>query len=183
MKLVKGGVALLVAAFMVACGGNTKSEGNVEDTTAKADNVEAEAPAKLEAGSYTNEKLGYSITYPKDVLVLQPETESADEQVFLPKEGKAKLRIYKDERKAKDGKVLTFNEAFEQDRGSSSKRQVSYSALKPLFYVVSGVEGNEIFYQKTIMAKGVMVSAKLTYTKEGKPTYDAMIASLFDSFK
>lgn len=182
MKLIKGSIALVIATVFVACGGNSDNKPETGDSTATDTEVVADS-MKLEAGSYTNENLGYTITYPKDILVLQPETETGDEQVFLPKEGKAKLRIYKDERKDKSGKILSYNEAFEQDRGTSSKRQVSYSSLKPLFYSISGVEGDEIFYQKTIMSKGTMVTAKLTYTKEGKPTYDAMIASLFDSFR
>ncbi len=180
MKLVQSGVALMITAFMIACGGNTKKEAEVEDTVDKT--VIADS-MKLAAGSYTNENLGYSLTYPKDILILQEGTENADEQVFLPKEGKAKLRIYKDERKDKSGKILSFNEAFDVDKLSSKNRQISYNSLNPLFYVISGVEGNEIFYQKTIISKNTLVTAKLTYTKEGKPTYDSMIASLFDSFK
>jgi len=183
MKLINGGIALMVASVLFACGGNSKKESAPAQDTAIVDSTAVAEPETLEAGSYTNERLGYSITYPKDILVLQPETENTDEQVFLAKEGNAKLRIYKDARKDKSGKVLSFNEAFEQDRGTTSKRQVSYSSLKPLFYAISGVEGKEIFYQKTIMAKGEMVTAKLIYMKEDKPTYDAMIATLFDSFK
>ncbi|MDU1903566.1 MAG: hypothetical protein E6772_02175 [Dysgonomonas sp.] len=183
MKLINGGIALIVASVLFACGGSSKNESVSAGDTAVVDSTTVAEPETLEAGAYANEKLGYSITYPKDILVLQSETENTDEQVFLAKEGNAKLRIYKDIRKDKSGKVLTFNEAFELDRGTTSKRQVSYSSLKPLFYAVSGVEGKEIFYQKTIMAKGDMVTAKLTYMKEDKPTYDAMIATLFDSFK
>lgn len=183
MKIIKTGITVSVAILLMACGGNSNKQDSSTTTEEKTENA---APEKqtLAAGSYSNESLGYSITYPKDVLILQPETENTDEQVFLYKDGGAKLRVYKDERKAKDGKVMAFNEAFEADRGTTSKHQVSYSTLKPLFYVVSGVDnGKEIFYQKTIMAKDAMVTAKLTYSKEDKPIFDAMIASLFDSFK
>lgn len=182
MKIIKAGIVMSTAVLLIACGGNA-NKSTETDASVQADSTAVEKQT-LAAGSYTDENLGYSITYPKDILILQPETQNTDEQVFLYKDGEAKLRIYKDERKAKDGKILSFNEAFEADRGTSSKRQVSYSSLKPLFFVVSGVDnGKEIFYQKTIMSKGVMVTAKLTYTKEEKPVFDAMIASLFDSFR
>jgi hypothetical protein len=178
MKLTTVCTALAMVALMISCGGNTQKEVEPAETTETPDSL------KLAAGSYSNETLGYRISYPKDVLVLQEETVNADEQVFLPKEGKAKLRIYKDTRKDKSGKEISFNEAFELDRASSPKRQISYSSLNPLFYAISGVEGGtEIFYQKTIVTKGTMVTAKLTYTREEKPTYDAMIAPLFNSFK
>jgi hypothetical protein len=183
MKLVKGGIAFAIAAMMIACGGNTKKEKENDIISAPADSTATPDSLKLVAGSYLNEELGYSITYPKDILTPQVDTKKTNEQIFLPKEGKAKLRIYKDERKDRSGKILSFNEIFDIDRGSSSKRQISYSSLNPLFYAISGVEGSEIFYQKTIISKGTMVTAKLTYTKEEKPTYDAMIAPLFNSFK
>lgn len=187
MKLFLVPVALLVVVLMTACGG--KSQNGTEDadkTSQKTDSVAATSDSlKLKAGKYANETLGYSITYPSDILELDKTTENADEQVFLPKNtsDKAKLRIYKDDRKDKSGKVLNFNEIFDQDKVSTSKREVSYSSLNPLFYTIAGVEGKEIFYQKTIVSKGSMVTAKLTYTKEGKSTYDAMIAPLFNSFK
>ncbi len=183
MKLIKIGVVTVVAALVVACGGGAKNEPAKDDATAQVDNAAVEDSLKLAAGTYSNENLGYSIVYPKDILTLQEGAENANEQVFLPKEGKAKLRIYKDERKDKSGKVLTFNEAFDADKRTSKDRQISYNSLQPLFYAISGVEGKEIFYQKTIMAKDALVTAKLTYTKEEKPTYDAMIESLFGSFK
>ena len=183
MKIIKAGIIMSVAILVMACGGSADKQSADTSTEAKADST-ATKKETLAAGSYTNEALGYSITYPKDVLILQPETENTNEQVFLYKEGDAKLRVYKDERKGKDGKIMAFNDAFEADRGTTSKHQVSYSTLKPRFYVVSGVDnGKEIFYQKTIMAKDAMVTARLTYTKEQKPVFDAMIASLFDSFK
>jgi len=182
MKLIKSALVMAVAVLMMSCGGKTNTTGEGDGSATQADST-ANERVSVPAMSYSNETLGYQITYPKDVFELQAGTENTDEQVFLPKEGKAKLRIYKDERKDKSGKVLTYNEAFEIDRATSSKRQVAYNSLRPTFYAISGVEGNEIFYQKTIMAKGNLVTAKLTYTKEEKPTYDAMIASLFDSFR
>lgn len=179
MKLIYSGVVLVVAVCLfVACNRNTKKEEVVSDVV-----VEANDSLKLVAGSYVNDDLGYRITYPKDILFLQEDTLNTDKQVFLPKEGKAKFTIYKDERRDKSGKVLSFNEAFDIDKESSGNRQIAYNSLNPLFYAISGVEGNEIFYQKTIVSNNVMVTAKLTYTKEEKTTYDAMIAPLFNSFK
>lgn len=180
MKLIYSLLSLFLATSLLTSCGNRdakKEEKTVQTEETKADST------KIAAGVYTNDQLGYQITYPKDILSIQEGTENSGEQVFLPKEGKAKLRIYKDERKNKAGEPLTLNEAFDLDRESTNKRQVVYNSLKPLFTVISGVEGDEIFYQKTIISNNALITAKLTYYKEDKPTYDAMLSSLFDSFR
>lgn len=180
MKIFKTGIALIIAVSIVACGGNANKGAEADSST---EDDAATKKKTLVAGSYTNETLGYTITYPKDVLVLQSETENTDEQVFLHKDSNAKLRIFKDTRKDKGGNILSLNDAFEADK-KVSKRQVSYSTLKPLFYVVSGVDnGNEIFYQKTIPAQGTLVTAVLTYTKDEKSVFDPIVPALFGSFK
>lgn len=183
MKIVKCLVLFSVLLLMVACGGGAKPEAAVEDEGVLVRDTVPTDSLRLKANKYENSGLGYSIIYPEEVFVLQENTKNSDCQVFLPGEGDAKFVIFKDERQSKDGKTITFNEAFDLDRTSKGKRQISYNALNPLFYSISGVDGNVIFYQKTIISKGKMVTAKLTYKKEDKPTYDAMIAPLFNSFK
>lgn len=183
MRLIYSGVAFIFASMLlISCGRATRDQGG--NTEIVSDTVTQNSDSlKLAAGVYVNDHLGYSLTYPKDILTIQEETDNLDQQVFSPNEGKAKLTIYKDERKDKSGKILSFNEAYELDSENKGNRQIAYNALRPLFYTISGVEGQEIFYQKTIISKNTLVTAKLTYTKQEKSTYDAMIASLFGSFK
>lgn len=175
MKLIKSVLILAAVAMLASCGEKPKETAPVEDTSADS--------LKVAAGSYKNETLGYTITYPKDILSLQEGSDEATEQVFAPTEGPARLRIYADKRvDKKTGNELTFNEAYDQDV-NTKERQVVQRSLSPTSYIVSGVEGDMIFYQKTIFKKNALVTAKLTYTKDEKNTFDAMIASMFGSFK
>lgn len=180
MKILRSAFILTVAALLISsCGGNKKETAPVENTPAIA-----EDSLKVAAGSYRNEDLAYSITYPKETLTLQEGTATGNEQIFLPAEGKAKLRIFKDDRTdKKTGKEVTFNEAYDMDAADTKTRQVIQRSLNPTSYVVSGVDGNMIFYQKTLMKNNGLVTAILTYTKDEKSTFDPMIASLFGSFK
>jgi len=174
MKFIKSGFILTIAVLLAACGGNAKKESlPAEDTDKKT----------VAAGSYSNDRMGYSITYPKDVLLFQSDTENADEQVFLQKDGDGKLRIFKDVRQDKKGNVLDLAAAYEVDKTSTKDHQVVYSSFQTISYSLSGVEGKEIFYQKTIKAKGGLVTAKITYTKEQKDIFDPMLLTLFGSFK
>lgn len=178
MNFLRSTLILVLAVSFAACGGPKKETPQpVEDTAADS--------LKVAAGSYRNDALSYSITYPKDLLTMQESTDPAGEQVFAPAEGPARLRIYSDKRiDKKTGKELTFNEAFEQDAAETKGRQVIQRSLNPTNYIIAGVENDKvIFYQKTLMKNNSLVTAKLTYTKEEKKAFDAIIASMFGSFK
>ncbi len=178
MKILRCALMLTVVALLASCGGQKKETTAPIDTDTTADSL------KVAAGSYRNENLAYSITYPSDILTLKSETENSDEQIFVPAEGSAILRVFADKRvDKKSGKEKTFNEAYDEDSSDSKTRQVTQRSLNPTNYVVAGVEGDKIFYQKTLMKNNSLVTAKLTYTKEEKKTFDAIIASMFGSFK
>lgn len=178
MKILQCVLMLTTAALLASCGGQKKETTDTAQTNTTADSL------KVAAGSYRNEALGYTITYPKDILTLQENAENNQEQIFIPAEGTAQLRIFADKRiDKKTGKELTFNEAYDQDAADGKNRQVVQRSLNPTNYVVAGVEGNKIFYQKTLMKNNSLVTAKLTYSKEEKKTFDAIIASMFGSFR
>lgn len=178
MKIINVTVALAVAAMVIGCGGNSNKDVSKEATTDQVADSN-----KVAAASYTNEKLGYSITYPKDILILDEATANADEQVFKPVSGKAELRIFMDKRVDKNGTPIVFNAAYDQDIADKAGRQIAHSALSPNYYVISGLDGDMLYYQKTIFTKGALVTAVLKYTKEEKDTFNAMLNPLFSSFR
>lgn len=180
MRILKCTFIFTLAALLITSCGKEKKETPTTDPNTE---TAAEDSLKVAAGNYKNETLMYTITYPNEILTLQEGADEAGEQVFLPAEGKAKLRIYPDKRVDKTGKELTFNEAYEADIQEGKGRQVVQRALNPTSYVVAGVDGNMIFYQKTLMKNNSLVTAILTYTKEEKNTFDATIASMFGSFR
>ncbi len=178
MKIINGAIVLALAAMVIGCGGNANKEG------AKDASVEQAADSnKVTAGIYANDKLGYSITYPKGILLPPDASASSDEQLFKAATGKAELRIYSDKRVDKSGAPLSFNTAYEQDIADKKGRQIAYSTLKPNYYLISGLDGDLLYYQKTIFTKGALVTAVLKYPKEEKDTYNAMLSTIFDSFK
>lgn len=177
MKIINGVIVLAVAIMAVSCGGNNK------DASKEATTEQATDSNRVAAGSYANEQLGYSITYPKDILMLDESTVNSEAQVFKPASGKAELRIYSDKRVDKSGAPLIFNAAYEEDIADRKGRQIAHSALSPNYYVISGLDGDMLYYQKTIFTKGALVTAVLKYPKEEKDIYNAMLSPLFSSFK
>lgn len=178
MKIINGLIVLAMAVMVISCGGSTNKDTSKEATTEQATDSN-----RVAAGSYTNEQLGYSITYPKDILILDESTVNSEAQIFKPVSGKAELRIYSDKRVDKSGTPVSFNAAYEEDIADKKGRQIAHSSLTPNSYVISGLDGDMLYYQKTIFAKGALVTAVLKYPKEEKDIYNAMLSPLFGSFK
>lgn len=177
MKLINGAIVLAAAMVLISCGGANKEK--VQDTTTE----KSTDSTKVAAGTYTNDQLGYTISYPKDILIAQDDSANGDEKVFKSAQGKAELRIALDKRVDKAGKPISFDVAYEQDIADKKGRQIAYSSLKPNFYTISGLDNGLLYYQKTIFTKGALVTATLKYPKEEKDTFNGMLPSLFGSFK
>lgn len=177
MKLINGAILLALSVMVISCGGNANKDNEKEASTEQVADSN-----KVAAGTYTNEQLGYSISYPKEILLLQ-DSGNGEEQIFKSAEGKAELRIYSDKRVDKSGTPLSFNTAYEEDIADKKGRQIAHSALSPNYYVISGLDQDMLYYQKTIFTKGALVTAVLKYPKEEKDTYNAMLSPIFNSFK
>lgn len=178
MKIINVAIVLALAVMVIGCGGNAS-----KDVSKDASTEQVADSNKVAAGTYANEQLGYSITYPKDILILDETTVNSEQQIFKPTAGKAELRIFVDKRVDKSGSPIDFNAAYEQDIADKKGRQIAHSALSPNYYVISGLDGDMLYYQKTIFTKGALVTAVLKYTKEEKDTFNAMLNPLFSSFK
>ncbi len=178
MKLINGTIILALGVMVISCGGNTNKDNAKDESTEQV--VDSN---RVAAGTYTNEQLGYSISYPKEILLPEESSANGEEQIFKAASGKAELRIYSDRRVDKSGAPLSFNTAYEEDIADKKGRQIAHSALSPNYYVISGLDVDMLYYQKTIFTKGALVTAVLKYPKEEKDTYNAMISPIFNSFK
>lgn len=175
MKLKKTVLILGFATMLVSCGGGDKK---VETPQAP----QAEEVKDTINNTYTDATYGYTITYPKALLVHQQGAGSADKQVFKSAEGQTELTIYRDIRLAgKD--TLSLDKAFEQDRTTKSDRQVIYNKMNPRFYTVTGVEKGKAYVQKSIAVDNKIITAKLVYSKDEKDKFSPIALALMDTFK
>lgn len=178
MKIVKATFILAASVLMIACGGSKK------DATATTENETADTTKQVEAGVYVNEEYGFTIKYPAESFKLK---EMLDEgAVFVSGDGKAELKIALGNLTGTVTDIDDFRKAYDIDvafKGEKGKRDVTYNAYHMNNYVLMGYEIKEIFYQKTLLTKGIIVTAILTYDDADKDTYYPMIEPIFDSFK
>ncbi|GAB6012671.1 hypothetical protein [Viscerimonas tarda] len=139
----------------------------------------------VSAGKYCNEINGFCISYPSESLFPDEVLDNGNGQVFKSENGMADLRVYLDTRVTPvEGEALNLQPLFDEDTAYKSGYEISYKTFGTTNYTLAGIRsGQIIFYQKTIISNGKVVTAVLRYSADEKPTYDAMIEPIFKSFK
>lgn len=169
-------VSALAIATLSSCGGSSKNGENAQDqdSTAVVDNS---------VGKYINEKYGFSISYLTDVFELDKDAQTEDGVTLAGIDGQGQLRVFKGNLDATINGGTNLKEAYNKDIEPKGKREVTYKAFNSTNYVLMGYEGKVIFYQKSIISKGEIVTAILTYESKAKDTYYPLIEPIFKSLK
>lgn len=128
---------------------------------------------------YTNVRFQYSICYPEDLLVPQGESPNSDGQKFLAKDG-AQLVVFG--RNNAMGESLRAALASTEARLTDSSGKITYKALRPNWFVVSGQNGNTYFYARTQYSRGQFKSFEFTYDHSAAAIYKPLIGRLASCF-
>ena len=141
----------------------------------------AAPPASDDAvwATYANSRFAYSICYPKNLLEPQGESPNGDGQKFVAKDG-AQLLVYGSNNALGESINDVFNRTASRLAGPSGK--VTYKAIKPAWFVLSGQTSNTIFYAKTLYAKDLILSFELTYDSAQSSTYNPVATKLGSCF-
>jgi hypothetical protein len=176
---------ILLSACLVldSCSG-TNGKGNASSGATESLGA---APAEIRYDSYCNEQYGFCIDYPVEILLPQGESDSGDGQAFKSKDGENTLLVYRDLRDNSDPDGnFTIQQAFQEDikiYPERSNREVTYKKEGENFYVVSGYNNGKIFYQKTILSDGKLVTCLLEYSESEKERYNKIAEYIFSTFK
>ena len=129
--------------------------------------------------SYTNLRFQYAICYPEDLMIPQGESPNNDGQNFLAKDG-ARLIVF--------GQNNALSESLEdaladtESRLAGTSGKVTYKVLKPNWFVVSGRNGQTVFYARTSYNGDQFKSFELTYSNSVAEVYAPLIGRLTTCF-
>jgi hypothetical protein len=131
--------------------------------------------------TYTNARFQYEICYPADLMVPQGEPDNGDGQKFLAHDG-AELIVYGSNNAPGESLKKTLADTGSRLAGPSGK--VTYKMLKANWFVVSGQNGQTVFYSKVLYNKhdDQFKSFELTYHRAESALYEPVIARLAKCF-
>ncbi len=173
MKWLATLFATLLLALVASQGISAKEP--TQETKAKLDRV---CSRTAEYDCYTNHKYGYVLAWPRHLLKPLGESDAGDGQVFTALRGRAELRCW-----AGFNDVLeqTIPQAFAQALNEPGRR-VTYQHMGKDFFVISGLEGQDIFYRKTLLAHDILASFEFVYEPSFKALLDPVIRDMSSSF-
>ena len=132
--------------------------------------------------TYSNARFNYSIDYPDSLLIPQNESANSDGQTFQSADAQALLLVsgsYNALDETIESRFRKELAAAEQD----GTRAITYQRQKSNWYVTSGDEGINTFYQKTMLKNGVFIEFRLTHPKAAEKSFDPVTTRISRSFR
>jgi hypothetical protein len=139
--------------------------------------------AKVEYGTYINARYDFELKYPKNILIPDlPPPDNNDAGGFISKDKQVDI--------AAQGKHLVINTWKEEYQGVldyHKKGKITYKHFNKKFFVVSGYEGDQVFYSKVIWLGPddlpIVLVFDATYPKKDKKFWDPIITVCANSLK
>jgi hypothetical protein len=130
--------------------------------------------------TYTNERFGFSVCYPSDLLRLEAAPDNNDGQTFTGSNG-TKIAAWG----SWNATDWTLADSVREDEKSlaSEAGKVTYKVIRGGFYVISGRKGDQIFYKRTALANGKFSAVELTYPAADSALWNAISAHVSQCFQ
>jgi hypothetical protein len=131
---------------------------------------------------YRNARYGFSLQYPADVFALERTSDAGDGQVFVARDGQARLLVGA---LANDS---AYSPAAYQDyvaRHSYPQYKIGYQRLGGSWFVLSGESDGRIFYEKVIFScRGRLINSfAMIYPTEQRHVFDPIVETIEDTFR
>ncbi|MEK6783353.1 MAG: hypothetical protein AABY93_16750 [Bacteroidota bacterium] len=138
--------------------------------------------------TYCNQKFGFCLDYPSEILYPQGESDNGDGQVFKSKDADNTMWVYRDVRNYVNSEIhYTIEDVYNEDsRGNNPdkpQRVITFQKLGEDYFVVSGYNAGNIFYQKTILTNGEFITCLLEYKERDNEVYTRISYRIFVSFQ
>ncbi len=141
------------------------------------------APTRVPYGDYVNVRFRYGIAYPKGVLYPQGEPDNGDGQRFLSVHADAALTVFGRYNALDESLESLYDDAARGGLPDHPKRVVTYKVLRAGWFVVSGHDGGQIFYEKTLMNGDIIRSMTFVYPERQRAFFDPLAARIAKSFR
>ena len=131
---------------------------------------------------YVNDRFGFSFRYPADLFAPERMSEAGDGEVFTGMRGKGRLLVGALENR--DGHTLASYMNLIRKQ-SYARFSVDYSPRGGSWFVLSGENDREVFYEKVIFSCSgrVISSFALLYPVETKREFDPIVEGIEKTFR
>jgi hypothetical protein len=132
--------------------------------------------------NYRNERFGFTLRYPADVFTPERASEAGDGQVFIARDGNARLLV--GALPNDDAQSPAAYQAYIA-RKSYGDYQIGYSRLAGTWFVLSGEGNGKTFYEKVMFscAGRLINSFAMIYPTDQRQVFDRIVEGIEASFR
>ncbi|MAD47245.1 MAG: hypothetical protein CMI02_09330 [Oceanospirillaceae bacterium] len=132
---------------------------------------------------YTNIRYGFELAYPQTLLHPQGESVNGDGQTFVSADGKARVQVYGANLLNEEQLEELYQRAAEDDLYSQNAKLVTDKEMGDNWFSVAGyTEGDKVFYRKSIIHDGTLVTFTISYPEDEKSQWESAVSMLDSSF-
>ncbi|WP_414621333.1 hypothetical protein [Calothrix sp. CCY 0018] len=175
--------SIFSSLFLVAAGISNYTSAQVKAspipvTTKVAQAVEIPKPVNANYERYYNDRFNFSILYPDGLLNKQDAPQNNDGRTFVSPVQNIVMKVF--------GRYNVQDENLKnlyRQQLNQPNKEVTYKTLEDDFFVVSGYENNQVFYNKVMFKNNRILSLNIDYNKSLQPEFDAIVAEISNSFR
>lgn len=135
-------------------------------------------PDDVRYETYTNERHGYSIDYPANVMQPVEALDGGNGYQFASSDDRAILAVYG----VNGVRPEALGELYQTEL-RDPKQRVTYKTLHDGWFVISGYRGGKIFYERTLLRGGVLKTFLLIYDASLKEYFNPVTEHISFSFE
>ena len=138
-------------------------------------------PGRHDWKTYTNVRFAYSLCYPRDLLLPRGEPDNSDGQKFVSEDGQVQALVYGSNQDPDSSIKDVYLDRLRSEAEAGAA--VSYKLFKPHWFVLSGTAGDRLFFEKDVLADGVLKTFRIDYPQSQKDEWNSLAAKMSGCFK
>ncbi|KUM04537.1 hypothetical protein KIF53_05135 [Chromobacterium subtsugae] len=174
---------LLPAIVLLAIGALFWKSQQPTHTASPQDHVEAKRVVPVRYETYENGRFPFSLPFPKGLLAPGEEADNGD-GVRLVSPDKQTIMTASGSNNAAE---TSLQERYRRDGHAQSEsgepRKIVFKTIKKDWFVISGTEGDKIFYQKTYLVDDQFMTFDIRYPASQRAKWDPIVAHISKQFK
>ncbi|MBV6623216.1 MAG: GerMN domain-containing protein [Rivularia sp. (in: Bacteria)] len=140
--------------------------------------VDVPQPRNVNYERYYNDRFNFSIFYPGELLNKQDAPQNNDGRTFVSPDRNIVMKVFGRYNIQDENIESLYNQQFNQ-----TNKEVTYKSLGDDYFVVSGYENNQVFYNKVLFSNNRILHLNIDYNKSLQPEFDSIVREISNSFR
>ncbi|WP_145963955.1 hypothetical protein [Chromobacterium phragmitis] len=170
-------LAAILTILAVAVGGALLWQ-KCRDASSPERHLASQPPSATHYGRYVNARFAFSVPYPDKLLQMGEESDNGDGVRFASPDRHTEMAAWGSNNALEETLQSRFRDELREKSASGKPRKVTFKTIKNNWFVISGTEGDRIFYRKTYFSDDQFIVVDLRYPASQRTTWDPLVSHI-----